>query len=68
MSRPRHYVPEIRRFLITVLYHEAQHQGLPMTRLINQILERALADSVGWQKATQAAALQTTPALVLTDK
>ena len=48
MSSPRHYVPEIRRFLV------AQHQGVPMTKLANRILEHALAGSIGWQRATQA--------------
>jgi hypothetical protein len=54
MSSPRHYVPTIRRFLISVLYHEARHKGVPMTTLVNELLENALAESIGWQRATEA--------------
>lgn len=38
----RHYSPEVRRFLVTVLYHEAKAQKVPMTVLTNQLLERSL--------------------------
>jgi hypothetical protein len=51
MSRPRHYSPVIERFLVSVLYHEAQHRRIPMTRLANEILKTALAGSVGWHLA-----------------
>ena len=54
MAQARHYVPEIRRFLISVLYHEAKHQGVPMTKLVNHVLEQSLSGSVGWQKAMEA--------------
>lgn len=54
MSRPKHYVPTIARFLVCALYHEAQHQGMPMTQLTNQLLERALTGSPGWHKAQEA--------------
>lgn len=53
MPRPRHYSPSLDRFLVSVLYHEARHRHVPMTRLANQILKDALANSTGWQLATQ---------------
>jgi len=54
MSRPKHYSPEIRRFLVSVLYHEAQHQGVPMTVLANRILADNLKDTASW-KVTEVA-------------
>jgi hypothetical protein len=53
MARPNHYSPAIERFLVSVLYHEARHRNIPMTRLANQILKAELAESVGWQLALQ---------------
>ena len=53
MPRPNHYSPAIERFLVSVLYHEARHRKIPMTRLTNQILKTELAQSVGWQLASQ---------------
>lgn len=51
MPRPQHYSPAIERFLVSVLYHEARHRKIPMTRLANEILKNGLADSPGWQLA-----------------
>ena len=53
MARPHHYSPAIERFLVSVLYHEARHRNITMTRLANQILKAELAQSVGWQLALQ---------------
>ena len=53
MARPRHYSPALDRFLVTVMYHEARHRKVPMTQLANELLKNALAESVGWQVATQ---------------
>jgi hypothetical protein len=44
MSTPKHYSPEIKRFLVSVLYHEAQTRGVPMTVLANHILADNLKD------------------------
>jgi hypothetical protein len=52
MPRPRHYSPAISRFLVSVLYHEAKHQNIPMTKLTDQLLLTALRGSQGWIKAT----------------
>ena len=45
MPRAKHYSPEIKRFLVTVLYHEARGRGVPMTVLTNQILQDGLKDT-----------------------
>jgi len=59
--RPRHYSPQLGRFLVCVLYHEARRRGQPMTALANQLLECALAGSAGWREA-EAAMLAKMPA------
>jgi len=51
MSRPKHYSPEIKRFLVSVLYHEARDKGVPMTVLANQILQDTLKNTDGWKTA-----------------
>ena len=62
MSRThRHYSPEVRRFLVTVLYHEAKAQKVPMTVLTNQLLERSLRGGEGWRKAQEQCGLQEEP-------
>jgi len=53
MSRPTYYSPVIDRFLISVLYHEARHRKIPMTKLANEILKNGLAQSPGWQSALE---------------
>ena len=53
MPRPHHYSPVIERFLVSVLYHEARHRQVPMTKLTNEIIKHALTNSVGWQLASQ---------------
>lgn len=62
MPRFKHYSPEIRRFLVAVLYHEAKLKGVPMTVLANQVLKDGLKDSAGWKTAEEWLRLQeTTP-------
>jgi hypothetical protein len=51
MPGPKHYSPVIDRFLVSCLYHEAREQGMPMTRLVDELLRRALTGSTGWQQA-----------------
>ena len=51
MPRPAHYSPALERFIVSVLYHEARHRNMPMTRLTNEILKDALVNSKGWQLA-----------------
>ena len=45
----------IDRFLVSALYHEAKRRGLPMTKLVNGILEEKLQDSHGWRVAEESA-------------
>jgi len=51
MPRPKHYSPEIERFLVSCLYHEARERRIPMTRLVNELLRQALDGSTGWRRA-----------------
>ena len=44
----RHYSPQISRFLVCALYHEAKRRRLPMTKLADELLERALLSSPGY--------------------
>lgn len=38
------YSPKITEELIPVLYHTAKSKGVPMTRLVEQLIRTALAD------------------------
>ena len=50
MPRPKHYSPQLSRFMVSVLYHEAKARKMPMTKLTDMLLRRSLVDSEGWQK------------------
>ena len=50
MPRPRHYSPIIPLPLVRVLYHEARHRGIPMTRLVNTLLAEQLHGTHGWNQ------------------
>ena len=52
MARPRHYSPQLSRFIISVLYHEGKHRKIPMTKLTDELLLNALRGSPGWIEAT----------------
>jgi len=54
MARPRHYSPGISRFLVSVLYHEAQTRKIPMTRLVDDLLRQSLTGSKSWELAQEA--------------
>ena len=49
MPRFTHYSPLIRRELIRVLYYERVRRGIPMTRLVNEILSNALQSTQSWR-------------------
>ena len=49
----KHYTPPLSRFNVCALYHEAKTRGIPMTQLANDLVEAALKDSPGWQKAQE---------------
>ena len=52
MARPRHYSPQLSRFLVSVLYHQAKHRKISMTKLTDELLQNALRGSPGWIQAT----------------
>jgi len=52
-SQRGHYVPQISRFLVAVLYHEGKRRRMPMTRLVDQLLTDSLRDTPGWATAQQ---------------
>lgn len=60
MPRQLHYSPAIQRFLVSALYHEAHRRGVPMTKLTNELLEKALLGTDGWRKAEESMVLQET--------
>ena len=51
MAKHSCYQPAISRELIRVLYFEGKHRGVPMTRLIDEVLTGALRDTPGWRTA-----------------
>lgn len=53
MARPKHYSPEIKRFIVSALYHEAKARGVPMTALTNELLTNALMHTDSWKKAEE---------------
>lgn len=53
VARNNHYVPAIDRFLVKVLYHEARHRKMPMTKLLALLLRDALRTGEGWRLAEQ---------------
>ena len=65
MARPQHYSPVISRFLVSVLYHQAKHQKVPMTKLVDDLLTQALRGSSGWATATDLKALDESTHLAL---
>ena len=51
MAQARYYSPQISRFLVSVLYHEAQRRKIPMTKLTDELLRQQLSGSESWEKA-----------------
>jgi hypothetical protein len=51
MKRNKHYSPALSRFLVSVLYHEAKRQKMPMTKLTDHLLRQALTGTEGWHTA-----------------
>ena len=43
MAHAKWYSPQLRRDLVSRLYHRARAEKLPMTRLANRLLDEALA-------------------------
>ena len=53
MSHPRSYQPELNPILIKGLHHEAKLRGVPMTRLLREIVAEALETTEGMRIARQ---------------
>lgn len=51
MARAKHYVPEVSKRLVKVLYFEGKRRRMPMTRLVDEILTDALKATPGWKIA-----------------
>lgn len=51
MARAKHYVPDVSRHLVKVLYFEGKRRKMPMTRLIDELLTNALKATPGWEVA-----------------
>ena len=51
MASSNHYSPAIDAFLVSALYHEARRRGVPMTKLVDELLRVALEGTEGWKLA-----------------
>ena len=45
MMRAKSYSPQLSRELVSRLYHKAKAERIPMTKLANRFIERALGSS-----------------------
>jgi hypothetical protein len=61
MANNRYYSPRISRFMVSVLYHEAQHRQVPMTRLVDDLLRQSLTGSKGWETARESRVAENPP-------
>ena len=53
MATQNCYQPAISRSLIRALYFEGKHRGVPMTKLVDELLTHSLKDTPGWHKAKE---------------
>lgn len=61
MTRSRHYSPQISRFLVSALYHEAKRRKVPMTVLVNELITNQLTGSPGWITAQELRVAEESP-------
>lgn len=61
MARAKHYSPPLSRFLVSVLYHEAQRLKVPMTKLTDKLLRQQLNGSESWEKARESGIAEDPP-------
>jgi len=61
MAQARYYSPQISRFLVSVLYHEAQRRQIPMTRLTDELLRQQLSGCESWEMAKSLRIAEDTP-------
>jgi hypothetical protein len=65
MGRLSHYSPLIRREVVRVLYHERIRRGIPMTRLVDEILVDALRNTASWRMMEESPAEKTNTAATM---
>ena len=51
MAQAMYYTPQVSRFVVSVLYHEAKRRQIPMTRLTDELLRRQLSGCESWETA-----------------
>ena len=61
MPRAPYYSPQIRRDLITKLYHRAKAEKTPMTKLANRLLDEALLNVVPFTEHTESCRVAESP-------
>jgi hypothetical protein len=44
MAKPKWYSPQLSREVVSRLYHRAKVERIPMTKLANQLVEKALGN------------------------
>lgn len=49
MARPSHYSPLIRRDLVTKLYFRAKAERIPMTKLVNRLIDEAMTNVISFE-------------------
>lgn len=49
----KHYTPPLSRLNVCALYHEAKHRKIPMTKLADELMAKALSGSVGMKVAQE---------------
>ena len=57
----RHYIPQINRFIISALYHEAKSRKMPMTKLTEHLLTESLSGTEGWRAAEASRVAEESP-------
>jgi len=68
MANTRYYSPRISRFLVSVLYHEAKHRKIPMTKLTDELLRQQLISSQGWEMAQEVRVAENPPSYPASDR
>ena len=65
MPKIRYYSPRISRFLVSVLYHEAQRRQVPMTKLTDELLRQQLIGGESWVKVEELRVQEESPPYVI---
>jgi len=53
MAYPKVYQPELHPLLVKALFHQARHRRMPMTKVLGEIVARALEHSEGMRRARE---------------